>query len=140
MQFRPLAEPPPRYFTPEEANALLPRVRALMSRATEHARRIRERMEALPAPGAAREDLAREIERLRDEAAACVAELRGLGVEVKGLDTGLVDFPALRNGEHVLLCWRVSEPRVEWWHPLKGGFAARQRVTAGPGVRWEWRN
>ncbi|MEQ8272081.1 MAG: DUF2203 domain-containing protein [Deltaproteobacteria bacterium] len=136
MLFRDV-DPPRRYFTPDEANAMLPRVRKLMSRAAEHQRRIRDRVQH--AEDASKVP-AEEIEEHRAEAMRCIEELTEVGVEVKGLDAGLVDFPALRNGEYVYLCWRVGEPRVEWWHPLSTGFAGRQRVTKDPSVRWEWRN
>ena len=56
----------------------------------------------------------------------CVEELAALGVQVKDLDTGLVDFPSWRDGEEVLLCWRLGEDEVAWWHTLDGGFAGRQ--------------
>jgi hypothetical protein len=141
MAFGKSTDPPARYFTPDEANGLLPRVRGLMSRATENARRIRERMQSLESLRAEeRERLGQELDALRESVAHALEQVRDLGVQVKGLDSGLVDFPALRNGEPVLLCWRVGEARVEWWHPLQGGFAARQRITGEHGVRWEWRN
>lgn len=49
-----------------------------------------------------------------------------LGCELKGLDPGLVDFYAERDGELIYLCWREGEPRVSFWHPLAAGFAGRQ--------------
>ena len=64
-----------------------------------------------------------------DEAAEivrCVAELQELGLLVKDLDEGLVDFPALRGGEEVLLCWRLGEEEVAFWHTLEDGFAGRK--------------
>lgn len=142
MQFKTHANPPVRYFTPEEANAILPRVRNLMSRATEHTRRIRERLRQVEAHARVeeKEQAHRDIERLREEAATHLEEIRDIGLEVKGLEAGLVDFPALRNGEMVYLCWKVGEPRVEWWHPLHTGFNGRQRITFENGVRWEWKN
>lgn len=130
-------DPPRRYFTPDEANAILPRVRALMTKAAEHQRRLRERVQRAGDASKVPED---ELQEHRDGALACIEELQELGIEVKGLEGGLVDFPALRNGDYVFLCWRVGEPRVEWWHPLATGFAGRQRVTKEPSVRWEWRN
>ena len=50
------------------------------------------------------------------------------GVIVKDLDTGLVDFPALRDGEEILLCWRLGEDEVAYWHGLEEGFAGRKRL------------
>jgi hypothetical protein len=45
---------------------------------------------------------------------------------VKDIDTGLLDFPSLRGGEEVLLCWRLGEDEVAWWHRPEDGFAGRQ--------------
>jgi hypothetical protein len=58
----------------------------------------------------------------------CVDELARLEVQVKDVDTGLVDFPALRHGEEVLLCWQAGEEAVEWWHGLESGFAGRSPI------------
>src|SRR5262249_11122460 len=62
---------------------------------------------------------------------ACIDQLAGLGVQVKDADTGLLDFPAVRDGEDVLLCWRVGEAAVEWWHTLEGGFVERKPIDWG---------
>ena len=48
------------------------------------------------------------------------------GAIVKDLDEGLVDFPAVRDGEEILLCWRLGEEEVAYWHGLEEGFAGRQ--------------
>jgi hypothetical protein len=64
---------------------------------------------------------------------ACLAELDSIGVQVKDPDAGLLDFPSVRHGENVLLCWRLGEPAVEWWHGLDGGFAARAPIDWGEG-------
>ena len=52
--------------------------------------------------------------------------LRELGVELKDPATGLVDFPSLREGRVVYLCWRLGEPAIEYWHELDTGFGGRQ--------------
>jgi len=73
-------------------------------------------------------------EQLQREAAAvagAVEELQALGVLVKDLDRGLVDFPALRDGEEVLLCWQVGEGEVAYWHGLEEGFAGRKPLDPG---------
>ena len=127
-----------RYFTIEEANALLGAVRPLVEQMVEHRRRLGEALarrdelaELVGSNGGgfnprfpaeidtAVESEAREIKR-------CVEELTGLGVQVKDLDTGLVDFPSLREDEEVLLCWQLGEEEIGWWHTLDGGFAGRQ--------------
>ena len=63
------------------------------------------------------EALADEIERVRD-----------LGGEVKDVETGLVDFPGRRGGEEILLCWRLGEKKLGFWHPVDSGFAGRRPV------------
>ena len=51
------------------------------------------------------------------------------GIEIKGLEQGLLDFPALRNnGEEVYLCWKLDEEEIGFWHPLEGGFAGRKSI------------
>lgn len=65
---------------------------------------------------------------LAEEAAACVEELAALGVQVKDLDSGLLDFPSVRDGVPVLLCWRVGEEQVGYWHGLEDGFAGRRPI------------
>src|SRR4051794_4615115 len=55
--------------------------------------------------------------------AECVARIQAAGVEIKDLDTGLLDFPSERDGEVLLLCWRVGEPEIGWWHTPEEGFA-----------------
>jgi len=67
-----------------------------------------------------------EMERL----VKLVAELNELGVQVKELNAGLIDFPALRtNGEEVLLCYRLPEAEIGFWHTLDGGFAGRRPLN-----------
>lgn len=58
-----------------------------------------------------------------------VAELRAEGIEVKDLDTGLIDFYALVGGEVVFLCWQRGEPEVGYYHTLTGGFRARRPLS-----------
>jgi hypothetical protein len=127
-----------RYFTPEEANALLGQVRPAAERLVRHRQAFAEaaakraRLTTHVAgnggdldPGEVRED-AERMEREAEAVAAAVEELTGLGVLVKDLDRGLVDFPALREGEEVLLCWQVGEDEVAFWHGLEEGFAGRK--------------
>jgi hypothetical protein len=52
-----------------------------------------------------------------------------LGVECKGLDVGLVDFPAVIAGEPAYLCWQLGEDAVSWWHPADAGFAGRRPLA-----------
>ncbi len=127
-----------RYFTPDEANEALAEVRPLAERMVEHrhafaeAQRRRAELAARISgngggldPRTLRETTA-EVEREAAEVAACVRRIGELGVQVKDLDQGLVDFPARRRGEDVLLCWRVGEDEVAFWHGLEEGFAGRK--------------
>jgi hypothetical protein len=127
-----------RHFTPEEANAALSEVRPLVEQMVSHRRahvEALERQEELEGrirgngggiPPAQLADTAADVERLARELARSVDELVALGVEVKDLDEGLVDFPALRRDETVLLCWKLGEDEIRFWHTVAEGFAGRQ--------------
>ena len=127
-----------RHFTPEEANAALVEVRPLVEqmveRRREHAEAL-ERQEELEGrirgngggiPPATLAEAAAEIERLERELSGIVDEIVEYGAEVKDLDEGLIDFPALRSGETVLLCWKLGEGEIEYWHRVEDGFAGRR--------------
>jgi hypothetical protein len=68
----------------------------------------------------------RRAESLVDEINERLARINSWGVELKGLDEGLVDFPAERDGHTVYLCWKLGEDRIAWWHEIDAGFAGRQ--------------
>jgi len=69
-----------------------------------------------------------ELHRLADEVVGCVERLEAIGVAIKDLDLGLLDFPARRDGAEVLLCWHVGEDAVDWWHGLEEGYAGRKPI------------
>jgi hypothetical protein len=131
---------PKRLFTPSEANSALAEVRP----AAERLVALRARMHALSETqgdnilaiggngvGHAASDLnaAREgLEQLAEQVAAAVVDLESLGVVVKDLDLGLLDFPGLRDGEEVELCWQVGEDAVAYWHPLDAGYRGRNPI------------
>ena len=127
-----------RLFTPEEANRALAEVRPLAERMVHSrrslaaaARRQRQLVMRIAgnggdlSPGEVR-DAAADVEREVATIAECVAGLETVGVQVKDLDEGLVDFPARHGGRDVLLCWKVGEPEVAHWHGLDEGFAGRK--------------
>ncbi len=126
-----------RTFTPSEANSALDRVAPLAARMAELATRVGSLDEAgrLASQIAARNGNGRGATQPGVEAGAplvelerCLVELHEIGVEVRDLETGLLDFPALRAGEEVLLCWRLGEPSVGWWHRREEGFAGRRPI------------
>jgi hypothetical protein len=129
---------PRRYFTPEEANALLAELRPAAEALVAHRRAMtvaagrRARLVQRIAGNGGDFDpqepraLEEQFEREGQAVARCVERLERLGVLVKDLDRGLVDFPALREEEEVLLCWQVGEDEVAFWHGLEEGFAGRK--------------
>ena len=127
-----------RIFTPEEANALLPEVRPIVEEMVRERRELnaaQERQEELEAtirgnggdiePSRVGE-LEGEVQSHAAAIAACLHRIHDLGVQVKDLDTGLVDFPAEREGEIVLLCWQLGEDEIAYWHRVEDGFAGRR--------------
>jgi hypothetical protein len=129
-----------RTFTPDEANAALADVRPLAEQMVEAKRALDGAQEQSDdaarsisgngggIPPAELAALHEQLEQRTTELAAIVDELHELGVQVKDLDSGLVDFPALRDGEPVLLCWLLGEDEVAFWHGLEDGFAGRRRL------------
>ena len=69
-----------------------------------------------------------ELEQLAGQVAAAAVELESLGAVVKDLDVGLLDFPGLRDGEEVELCWQVGEDTVGHWHPREAGYRGRKPI------------
>jgi hypothetical protein len=121
-----------KLFTLEEANALLPAVRDILRRIQSSRRRLSvyRNQAKLAAEGAEQGGggmeggglYAKILTKLTDE----IAELEGIGVQLKDFDRGLVDFPSLREGRVVLLCWQLGEgDQLEWWHDMDAGFAGR---------------
>jgi hypothetical protein len=129
-----------RTFTPDEANALLPRIRPLVERLVESradllAVQARQAEVASlvggngggldPGTPASLQQSASEAEQRLQET---LSELTELGVVVKDLDAGLVDFPSTRDDTPVYLCWQLGEERVAYWHGLEEGFAGRTPI------------
>ncbi|HYY33600.1 MAG TPA: DUF2203 domain-containing protein [Gaiellaceae bacterium] len=129
-----------QFFTEDQANAALTVVRPLVETLVRARRRFvhtgarLERVQARVAgngggldPERVRE-LQEEVADAAGEIAAAVGELESLGVQVKDLDRGLIDFPARHpeSDETVLLCWELGEPGVEYWHGVEEGFPGRK--------------
>jgi hypothetical protein len=69
-----------------------------------------------------------ELKQAGEDLAESLRRFEEHGVQVKDIDTGLIDFPTEIDGEPALLCWRVGEERIEYWHTLEGGFAGRRPI------------
>lgn len=130
--------PPVRYFTPAEANAALEQVRPLVEQLVaarvEHIAAL-ERQEELERkirgngggiPPATLADATADVDARANRLAKLVDEINEQGAAVKDLDSGLIDFPALRNGETVLLCWQLGEDEIHFWHDLTSGVGGRR--------------
>lgn len=129
-----------RRFTVEQANRTLPLVRRIVRDIVETHRVWQLRMREFelmaaqmgtahaPAPAGAA-DLQRDVQRLARDVQNFVNELNELGVEFKGFDLGLVDFPGEMDGRLVYLCWKLGEDSVLFWHEVEGGFDGRQPLV-----------
>ena len=127
-----------RYFTVEEANEALADVRPLTEELVAHRRALVELQERQAAVttriagngGNVEPSELQEVQHRLDEEVAgiarCVARIHELGALVKDLDDGLVDFPARRGDEDVLLCWRLGEDAIEFWHGPDEGYSGRK--------------
>ena len=128
-----------RYFTPEEVEALIPKLTDLVDRLrTAHAdvQTRRERLDAekqrLTLGGGGLLDQAQwradsgRLEAATKEAHAAFEEIHAMGGVPKDIGLGLVDFPHRRDGRVVNLCWKHGESRIRWWHGLDEGYAARR--------------
>ena len=78
-----------------------------------------------------RETRGGEFSSVVEQLQECVDELDRLGVQVKDVESGLLDFPGQRHGEEVLLCWQVGEAGVAWWHRPQEGYAGRKPIDWG---------
>ncbi|MDE3229862.1 MAG: DUF2203 domain-containing protein [Chloroflexota bacterium] len=127
------------YFTRAQAEALLPRLTAALREVqalrAELAAREMELREAHARVASNGHGLHTELETLPEEMADLTRriadqarEIAESGALIKDLDIGLLDFPALREGREVYLCWRLGEPRIAWWHEIETGLSGRQSL------------
>ena len=122
-------------FTVEQANRTLPLVRKIVEDVVKQHRHWREAILELDlvASTARPEDSRERVEQLERQAQSLARELDGyqreleaLGIQLKDRRLGLVDFPSDMGGRNVLLCWRLGEPDVQFWHDVDSGYAGRQ--------------
>jgi hypothetical protein len=120
-----------RLFTVAEANSLIPRLRTILPEVGDEWTHVRE--------------LQPEIQKARENASFdgyspfgveyiqsvshlmyLIHQIREMGVLLKDIDQGLCDFPYMRQGRVVYLCWRLGEDAIEYWHDIESGFAGRE--------------
>jgi hypothetical protein len=130
-----------RLFTVDEANKTLPLVRRIVEDVVRQHRQWREKILELDlVASSSRADEPRErAERLEGDAQALAREIDGyqheleeLGILLKDRRMGLVDFPSEMGGRRVLLCWRLGESEVQFWHDEDAGYAGRQPLQPTP--------
>jgi hypothetical protein len=122
-----------KYFSVEEANAFIPKLLIDIPRIQDLMKRL---INDFPDVRKAREKAQQNGGSLQGaDYINCVLminslteELESKGCILKGIEHGLIDFPSLRDGKEVYLCWKNPEPRIEYWHDIQSGFAGRQRI------------
>ena len=136
-----------KYFERHEAEELLPAIGQFL----EEARKQKQALDGITAdisnaslrimmlggslpPFAELNHKKAQREKIAEQLSRTVDEIQQTGCVVKDLDTGLVDFPSLRRGEKVYLCWKLGEERIGYWHGIEEGFAGRKPLDdAQPG-------
>ena len=127
-----------RIFTLEEANAAVVELRPVVEQMVEHGRRLaaaqRRQAELVTRiagnggdlqPSDLRE-VAATIQHEADAIAECAEQINAAGAQIKSLEEGLLDFPARRGDEIALLCWKLGEDEIRYWHGVDEGFAGRK--------------
>ena len=128
-----------RYFSPADVEALIPKLTTLMQRlmgahreATAVEKRMKDEQDRITMTGGATFDRTAWLadqerrERLVERVKAGLDSIAKLGGTIKDLEKGLVDFPHLREGRVVNLCWKFGEPAIRYWHGLDEGYAGRK--------------
>ena len=123
----------PRYYTLQEANVHLETVRPMVGEMVQIGDRVRKHQPELwsvveksagNGGNPALSKLLPDFDRLD----AILHQLQDMNIEVKDLSLGLIDFPALKNGRVIFLCWKYNEDSIQFWHEIEAGFAGRQPI------------
>ena len=124
-----------RSYTIDEANALVPQVRAVLLQLAVEQRRLdashaemHRQLDANGDPGSAAAAVRQEAEvsEIREGMRTLLLHLGEMGIELRDVEMGLVDFPGQRDGAPIWLCWRLADPRVAFWHGTDEGYASRK--------------
>ncbi len=133
--------PKKKTFTLAEAHALLPVLRSLLKKAMDQKKLIQQIEKefqdtrhrillsgGLQVDAPALSQRRAERDRAMQEAKDALAEIHAIGVQVKDLDMGLLDFPCVVEDDVVLLCWKYGEDKIRYWHGQQEGFAGRKPI------------
>lgn len=125
-------------FSVEQANKMLPLIRRIVEDAVRDYTRWQDRVREFEIaslrtsadhPDTIAAELESDVRRLAENIDSYVHEIGQLGVYMKSIDSGIVDFPAEMDGRRIFLCWHLGEESVEYWHDVGSGFTERQRLT-----------
>ncbi len=123
----------PKYYSPKEANEALEIIRPMAAELVGIGERIRDRQPEIwnavekSAGNGGNPELSRllpDFDKLDD----ILHRLQGMDIQVKDLSIGLIDFPAVKDGRVIYLCWKYNEESVQFWHEAEAGFAGRQPI------------
>ena len=122
-----------RYFTPKEANEALPMIRPLLQEMMQIGEKIRAHQPELwsaveKSAGNGGNPTLSKLLKDFDRLDALFHQIQDMGIRVKDLQVGLVDFPAWHEDHEVYLCWQYGEQDIQFWHEIEAGFAGRQTI------------
>ena len=121
-----------QHYTRDQARALLPQIRQWLKQLSALRQKLSDcdqRVSRLIAGGndVGGETVNRWV-RVAADVQATLAEFQRREIQIKDLDRGLIDFPAILDGKEVFLCWEQDEEDIEFWHDLHSGYAGRERL------------
>jgi hypothetical protein len=121
-----------KHYTLEEARALLPSVRQWLEELGRYQERLKALDKRVAALVAAGDDAGgpsvNQLARTLADCKAVLQRFRVRQIQIKDLNRGLIDFPSMREGREIFLCWEKDEDDIEFWHDLESGFAGRERL------------
>jgi hypothetical protein len=121
-----------KHYSLEEARALLPRIRQWLEELGQHQEQLKKLDKRVASLIASGDDAGGpSVNQLAGTLAECKAVLqnfRSREIQIKDLTRGLIDFPSMREGREIFLCWEKDEDDIEYWHDLESGYAGRERL------------
>jgi len=119
-----------RHYSRDEAELMLPRVKPVLQKLRDAKDLLTddEAHEVLTeaAPGNGGGEPGRQVGEAFLEVRRLLGALQEAGIVVRDIDRGLIDFPTIRDGEEVYLCWELGEDSIDWWHDVEDGYRGRQ--------------
>jgi len=121
-----------QHYTRDQARALLPQIRQWLKQLSASRQKLNDGDQRLARLMAGGNDVGGETVnrwvRVAADVKATLAEFQRREIQIKDLDRGLIDFPAILDGKEVFLCWEQDEEDIEFWHDLHSGYAGRERL------------